>query len=58
MIVICSEGRVVSYLCNAHSILDKLPLHRGARQHGNADPAPTMTWVMYTFQVTNIGLTP
>lgn len=38
-----------SYFCNAHSILDKLPLHRGAWQQGKADTAPTMTCVMYTF---------
>lgn len=33
------------YFCNAHSILDKLPLHRGAWQQGKADTAPTMTCV-------------
>lgn len=46
-----------SYYCNAHSILDKLPLLRGAWQQGKADTAPTMTCVMYTVQVTNIGVT-
>lgn len=57
IIVISSEGILVSYFCNAHSILDKLPLHRGAWQQGEVDTALTMTWVMYTFQVTNIGVT-
>lgn len=41
MIVISSEGTVVSYFCSAHSILDKLPLHRGAWQQGKADTAPS-----------------
>lgn len=58
IIVISSEGIVFNYFCSAHSILDKLPLHRGAWQQGKADIALTLTCVMYTFQVTNIGVTP
>lgn len=45
-----------SYFCNAHSILDKLPLHRGAWQQSRSCSHNDL--LMYLFQVTNTGVTP